>query len=168
MAVRATQRPVLLASYGGAVRSLLPTSEPRPVDEALEVPAANVAAIGPSLRDNFPTAGAAAYGGSSDGYCFTITFASGRLEGTYAMLREFLKEQGYGSVAIPADVGELRAFRLPPKLRHQLSLFGNDGYVHNPLKILFPPPGGKRGALLLELYNEAAEGHLLRFHGRIR
>jgi hypothetical protein len=120
------------------------------------------------LRSNFPAAGEQCLGGDSDGYCFTIVFAAGRLERTYDLVREFLREQGFGEVAIPADVAELKAFRLPPKLRHQLSLFGEDGYVHNPLKILFPAQGGKRGALVLKIYREAAEGHLLRFHGRIK
>lgn len=168
MAVRATRRPVLLASYGGAVRTLLPTPELRSVDIRTVVPTAENAesAVCGELRRNFPAAGEEVHGGRSDGYCFSAMFAAGRLERTYAMLREFLEEQGYAGVVVPANIEELRAFRLPPKLRHQLSLFGNDGYVHNPLKILFPPPGGKRGGLILEVYNETAVGHLLRFHGR--
>ena len=118
------------------------------------------------IRTHFPEAGEAYDGGLSDGYVYRITFAAGRLDRTYELIRVFLKEHGYGSVPIPADTRELRAFRLPPKLRQQLSLFGEDGYVHNPLRILFPREGARRGALLLELYNEAETGHLLKFHGR--
>ena len=118
------------------------------------------------IRHAFPAAGTELYGGRCDGYCFRIIFAGGKLERSYAMVREFLGEHGYGALPLPADVAELRAFRLPPRLRQQLSLFGEDGYVHNPLKILFPPQGSKRGSLLLELYHEGAANHLLRFHQR--
>ena len=142
-----TRRPVYLASYEN------PT--------AAEAEAEKV-----RVRQDFPEAGSDRHGGSSDGYCFRITFAAGRLERSYEMVRQFLREEGYDGVPVPQDVPELKRFRLPPKLRHQLSLFGEDGYVHNPVKILFPPPGGKRGALLLELYNEEMPGHLLNFHRR--
>ena len=118
------------------------------------------------LRYNFPPAGPVAEGGISDGYRYHVPFAAGRLDRTYALILAFLKEQGYGGLPLPVDVEELKQFRLPPKLRHQLSLFGEDGYVHNPVKILFPTPSGRRGALILELYDECAEGHLLRFHRR--
>lgn len=140
-----TRRPVYLASYGEAA-----PEEEQPT----------------SLRQDFPPAGSERHGGRSDGYCFRIVFASGRLEGSYSMLRDFLQESGYGNLPLPADVAELRRFRLPPKLRHQLSLFGEDGYVHNPIKVLFPAKGGKRGSLILEIYNEAEPGHLLKFHRR--
>ena len=162
MALRAklpARRPVFIASYEGTtpVRAI----EPRPT-----VPDATPSPEGIALRYAFPAAGVETLGGHSDGYCFTVTFAAGKLERTYAMVREFLVEQGYGSVPVPADTAELKAFRLPPKLRHQLSLFEEDGYSHNPLKILFPPKGGKRGSLTLCLYNERADNHLLRFHQR--
>lgn len=158
-AARLGRRPVFIASYsapiagdGPKVSNVAP-EDPRPRPKS-------------GIRYDFPTAGTEREGGISDGYCFRILFAAGRLERTYDMIRDFLVEQGYGQVPVPKDVAELRAFRLPPKLRHQLSLFGEDGYVHNPLKILFPPKGGKRGSLVLELYDEAAERHLLRFHRR--
>ncbi|OAV46012.1 hypothetical protein A3850_018945 [Lewinella sp. 4G2] len=118
------------------------------------------------LRYNFPAAGPVAEGGTSDGYCYRISFAAGRLDRTYALIVTFLEEQGYRGLPLPADVAELKQFRLPPKLRHQLSLFGEDGYVHNPIKILFPNSGGQRGQLILELYNEAEPGHLVKFHRR--
>lgn len=141
------RRPIYLATYGD------PSEEDR-------------AAAKVGLRRAFPAAGSTVHGGQSDGYCFRITFAAGRTDRSYAMLKDFLGEEGYGDVPVPADAEELRRFRLPPRLRQQLSLFGDDGYVHNPLKVLFPAPGGKRGALILELYDETAAGHLLRFHRR--
>lgn len=117
------------------------------------------------IRYNFPAAGETVEGGSSaDGYYYRVVFAAGRLERSFEMVKSFLKEQGYGELPLPRNAEELRQFRLPPKLRHQLSLFGDNGYVHNPVKILFPVPAGRRGALILELYNEADENHLLRFH----
>lgn len=150
------RRPVYLASYG--VPSVTAAADPEPT----AAPAAEKV----SLRRDFPPAGSDRYGGTSDGYCLRIAFAAGRTDRSYAMLRDFLREAGYGEVPLPADEAELRRFRLPPRMRVQLSLFGDDGYVHNPVKVLFPPPGGKRGSLILEIYDERAEGHLLRFHGR--
>ncbi|MCP9237503.1 hypothetical protein [Lewinella sp. JB7] len=155
---RPLRRPVYIASFG-STEAAEPTEAVSEVELAEETKDSQV-------RHDFPLAGESRQGGVSDGRCFTITFAAGRLEQTYALIRGFLREQGYGDVPVPADLAELRAFRLPPKLRHQLSLFGEDGYVHNPVKILFPPPGAKRGALILELHNERAPGHLLRFHRR--
>lgn len=116
------------------------------------------------IRYNFPMEGEEAGGGKSDGYCFRLTFAAGRLERTYEMVRAFLEEEGYGMLPLPKDAEELRLFRLPPKLRHQLSLFGDNGYVHNPIKILFPVPAGGQGALVVELYNDSCPDHLVRFH----
>lgn len=134
----------------------LATKEDAPTGEAETGEAA--------IRYEFPAAGEEAKGGKSDGYCFRVTFAAGRLERTYDMVRAFLKEEGYGDLPLPRDAEELRLFRQPPKLRHQLSFFGDNGYVHNPVKILFPVPAGHRGALIVELYNEAAPDHLVRFH----
>ena len=118
------------------------------------------------LRYAFPEAGPVAEGGNSDGYRYRVPFAAGKMAATYELIKSFLSEQGYGDVPIPDTVEELRRFRLPPKLRHQLSLFGEDGYVHNPVKILFPTPSGRRGELVLELFNEREPGHLLKFHRR--
>ena len=151
----ARRRPVFIADY----------QQPAPPSSA----SANDAAEAPKqllLRYNFPPPGPVALGGESDGYCYRTQFAAGRIGPTYELIRHFLREHGYGNVPIPADVEELRRFRLPPKLRHQLSLFGEDGYVHNPVKILFPKAGRARGALVLELHNEAEPGHLLKFHRR--
>ena len=186
----AVRRPIRLASYGnsfapaprrpGVVKQLDRTASPSAeepaddwqVDEFGEREAGGEAedfAPQPELRRirrNFPAAGESYDGGLSDGYVYRITFAAGRLDRTYELIRVFLEEHGYGQVPVPADTKELRAFRLPPNLRQQLSLFGEDGYVHNPIRILFPREGTRRGALQLELYNEAEPGHLLKFHGR--
>ncbi|NJC27334.1 hypothetical protein [Neolewinella antarctica] len=171
----ARKRPVFIANFRSSTRTLsggddlgindadVYDLDARPEDGA---PAAGkLRIVRNGLRYNFPPAGPVAEGGTSDGYCYRITFAAGKTEQTYALIVAYLTEQGYGNVPIPVDVTELKQFRLPPKMRHQLSLFGADGYVHNPVKILFPTPAS-RGALILELYDERAERHLLKFHRR--
>ena len=167
------RRPVILATYqapspgsaepkvAGKLSVLRDTPLSRDVVEELDQQTA-----GGRLRYDFPAAGPVAEGGVSDGYCYRIPFAAGKLAASYALIVAFLEEQGYGNVPLPANIEELKRFRLPPKLRHQLSLFGEDGYVHNPVKILFPTPAGRRGELILELYHEAEPGHLLKFHRR--
>lgn len=164
--LRPSRRPVFIADFGSPDRvaveakvTRLPGTDAEAEDSDDPAPAIRL-----GIRANFPAAGEQVEGGISDGYCYRVTFAAGRLERTYDMVRKFLCEQGYGELPLPADVVELRQFRLPPKLRHQLSFFGDNGYVHNPIKILFPVPAGQRGALVLELYNEASVGHLLRFY----
>jgi hypothetical protein len=153
--LRPLRRPVVIASYTAPAKV-----------QAGVVPLSAVAApAGRSvIRNNFPVAGESVEGGTSDGYCYRITFSAGRLEATYALIRAFLAEQGYADIPLPQNTEELRLFRLPPKLRRQLSLFGDNGYVHNPVKILFPVPAGRKGSLVLELYNEYLPDHLLRFH----
>jgi hypothetical protein len=155
------RRPVFIADFGKGVQPL-PES-----GEVVTSPDQGVATAHKKkgIRYNFPAAGETVEGGSSaDGYCYRVTFAAGRLERSFEMVKTFLEEQGYGQLPLPRDAEELKQFRLPPKLRHQLSLFGDNGYVHNPVKILFPVPAGRRGALVLELYDETGQNHLLRFH----
>jgi hypothetical protein len=155
------RRPVFIADFGGSGRTL-PGSEDTVVAKDPEMMPARKKK---GLRYNFPAAGEMVEGGSSaDGHCYRVVFAAGRLERSFEMVKAFLEEQGYGELPLPRHAEELRKFRLPPKLRHQLSLFGDNGYVHNPVKILFPVPAGRRGALVLEIYNETHENHLLRFH----
>jgi hypothetical protein len=60
-------------------------------------------------------------------------------------------------------VQELELFRLPTRNK-QILLFEDNGYVHNPIKILFPTDGRKRNVLILCVYNEAEPQHLLKFH----
>ncbi len=118
------------------------------------------------MREQFPTADAAYLGGHSDGWEYRSVFAGSTLANSYAMVRQFLEEEGYADVPIPVSADELRLFRRP-KAR-QLQLFGEHGYVHNPIKILFHSDPKKRNTLILCVYNEQVPGHLLRFHGLVK
>ncbi len=115
------------------------------------------------LRDDFPPAGSDYLGGESDGYEYRTVFAGSSLERSYDMVRQFLKDEGYADVPLPKDARELVLFRLPTRNK-QILLFEDNGYVHNPVKILFPLDGRKRNTLILCLYNESHPEHLLRFH----
>ena len=117
------------------------------------------------MRKAFPAAGEDYMGGKSDGLVYQSTFSGANLAATYDMVRQFLQEEGYQDVPLPKDAEELSKFRLSIRNR-QILLFVDNGYVHNPVKILFPIDGRQKRTLILELYNEAAEGHLLRFHRR--
>ncbi|MFM9948208.1 MAG: hypothetical protein ACKV1O_09745 [Saprospiraceae bacterium] len=116
------------------------------------------------LRYEFPPAGLEYLGGESDGYEYRTTFGGASLAHSYEMVRQFLKEEGYTEIPLPANVQELVLFRLPTRNK-QILMFEDNGYVHNPVKILFPTDGRKKNVLILCLYNEAAPDHLLRFHG---
>ena len=113
------------------------------------------------MREQFPPAGSSYLGGTSDGWEYRSAFAGSKLAYTYEMVKQFLREEGYGDVPLPETADDLKLFRRPRG--RQLQLFGERGYVHNPVKILFPQ--GQRNTLLLCVYNENAPGHLLRFHG---
>ena len=115
------------------------------------------------MRERFPAAGTEYMGGMSDGTVYRSTFAGSKLAYTYEMVREFLREEGYGDIPLPKTAEELRLFKRPkfPQLR----MFEERGYLHNPIKILFPTPARQRFALTLVIYNESSEHHLLRFHG---
>ena len=115
------------------------------------------------MREQFPPAGAEYMGGHSDGWEYRSVFAGTRLVYTYEMVKQFLQEEGYENVPIPETVDELRLFKKPRG--KQLQLFSERGYVHNPVKILFPEDPRQRNTLILCIYNEQAEKHLLRFHG---
>jgi len=115
------------------------------------------------MREQFPPADTAYMGGYSDGWEYRSVFSGSTLANSYAMVRQFLREEGYADVPIPADADELRLFRRPRA--KQLQLFGERGYVHNPVKILFHSDLKKRNVLILCVYNEQADGHLPRFHG---
>jgi len=130
--------------------------EPLPAAEEPHVP----------MREQFPAAGSDYMGGSSDGWEYRSVFAGSKLAATYEMVRRFLQEEGYDDVPLPASADDLRLFKRPRNA--QLQLFGERGYIHNPVKILFPYPPAPRNALLLCVYNERLEGHLLRFHGVAR
>jgi hypothetical protein len=115
------------------------------------------------MRQAFPEAGSTYAGGTCDGWEYRTVFAGSRLAYTYEMLKQFLQEEGYGDVPIPATAEELKLFKRPRTA--QLALFSEQGYIHNPLKILFSVDSRQRAALTLCLYNEQAPQHLLRFHG---
>lgn len=118
------------------------------------------------MRVQFPEAGSDYMGGYSDGFEYRTTFAGSKLAYTYQMVREFLAEEGYGDIPLPASAEELRLFKRP---RHsQLQFFEERGYIHNPIKILFPNPARQRFALTVVIFNEHAENHLLRFHGVLK
>ena len=115
------------------------------------------------LREDFPAAGTDYLGGASDGYEYRTVFAGSSLEHTYEMVRQFLREEGYGDLPLPKNAEELDLFRIPTRNR-QILLFEDNGYVHNPIKILFPPDRRKRNTLILCVYNESDPEHLLKFH----
>jgi hypothetical protein len=115
------------------------------------------------LREEFPEAGSDYMGGTSDGYEYQTIFAGSRLPSSYDMVRQFLKEEGYGEVPIPKDAEELKLFRLPSRNK-QLLMFEDNGYIHNPIKILFPYDGRNKNTLILCVYNEQDPQHLLKFH----
>ncbi len=120
-----------------------------------------------AIRTQFPPAGTDYLGGISDGYEYRTSFAGSNLEATYDMVRQFLKEEGYGDLPLPRNAEELRLFRLPTRNR-QILMFEDNGYVHNPIRILFPIDRRIQRKLHLHLYNEQDPDHLLKFHRVIR
>jgi len=115
------------------------------------------------IRESFPIAEDEYLGGKSDGNVYSTVFISKNGKTTYDMIRAFLKDEGYGDIPLPSDFDELLKFRIPSRNK-QILLFEDNGYTHNPVKILFPTTGQSTKKLILELYNENAKGHLLRFH----
>ena len=118
------------------------------------------------LRDQFPPAGSSYLGGESDGYKYQTVFSGSSLVNSYDMVRNFLAEEGYDDIPIPRNAEELALFRLPTRNK-QILLFEDNGYVHNPIKILFPLDRRKRSTLILCIFNEADPEHLLKFHRRL-
>ncbi len=114
------------------------------------------------LRNNFPDTGEY-MGGYSDGWCYETAFMGSSLQHCFDMVRIFLEEEGYGHIPLPADAKELLLFKIPTRNR-QIILFEDNGYVHNPIKILFPANDRKQKKLLLQVYNELLPDHLIRFH----
>jgi len=119
-----------------------------------------------ALRDDFPPAGSDYMGGECDGYEYKTVFWGATLELTFAMVRQFLQEEGYPDIPLPKNAAELALFRLPAR-NGQLILFEDNGYVHNPIKILFPLDRRKKNTLILCVYNEADKQHLLKFHRKL-
>ncbi len=116
------------------------------------------------IRDDFPELGSTYSNGYSDGWEYKTIFAGSNLVNNYEMVIQFLKEEGYGDVPIPKDAQELLCFR-DASNRGQITLFHESGYVHNPIKILFNNDKKFKNSLVLCLYNEKEEHHLLKFHG---
>ncbi len=118
------------------------------------------------IRDDFPPEGSTYEGGISDGWQYQIRFAGSNLQSSLDMIRTFLEEEGYADTPLPKTAAELLHFRLPKK-QDQILLFGDNGYVHNPLKILFDPNDRVPKKLLLCIFNEKTDNHLLKFHGKL-
>ncbi|MEK7256962.1 MAG: hypothetical protein AAB316_19560 [Bacteroidota bacterium] len=118
------------------------------------------------LRAEFPPEDSEYLGGKSDGYVYRTVFAGASLDASLEMIRQFLKEEGYGDVPLPGNSEELKLFRIPTRNR-QVLMFEDNGYVHNPVRILFPSDGRQRNTLILEIYDENAPRHLLRFHRKV-
>jgi hypothetical protein len=119
------------------------------------------------IRQHFPAAGEEVAGGVSDGWEYRTVFGGSRLEQSYAMVQQFLQEEGYADIPIPRHADELKLFR--KQRTPQLQLFPERGYVHNPIKILFHPDSKQqRNTLILCLYNETDPEHLLKFHGIVK
>lgn len=119
-----------------------------------------------AIRNDFPLAGSDYLGGTSDGWEYKTIFAGTNLERSYDMVRAFLVEEGYKDVIIPASAKELRMFRKKEN-NSQLSFFREIGYIHNPIKILFNPNEKRSVSLILCIYREDVENHLVKFHGLI-
>ena len=115
------------------------------------------------LRNEFPPMGSTYLGGESDGYKYTSIFSGTSLLHSYDMIRNFLNDEGYEDIPIPKDAEELSLFRIPTRNK-QILLFEDNGYVHNPIKILFPLDRRKRNTLILCIHNESDPNHLLKFH----
>ena len=115
-----------------------------------------------TLRENFPSEGSEYLGGQSDGWEYRTVFSGMNLSYSYDMVKAFLQEEGYGDIPIPISIEDLVLFRLPTRNR-QILLFEDNGYVHFPIKILFPIDGRQKRKLTLYIYNEKKEDALLRF-----
>ena len=119
------------------------------------------------IKEEFPLIGMDYSGGKSDGREYQTVFSGATLQHLLEMIKAFLAEEGYEDLPLPADAQELELFRTPTDAKGQVMLFGGNGYVHYPIKILFLPPKGRMKNLLLCIFNEKAEKSLLRFHGKL-
>lgn len=116
-----------------------------------------------ALRETFPPVGSDYLGGESDGWEYKTVFAGSTLAHTYDMVKQFLQEEGYEDVPIPKSATDLLLFRIQTRNK-QILMFEDNGYVHNPIKILFPIDQRKKRILILCVYNENKSNHLLLFH----
>ena len=117
------------------------------------------------IRVKFPKEGEEYMGGHCDGYVYCVIFAGSSLSQSYDMVKSFLQEEGYGDIPLPKNVKELIFFQLNTRNK-QVLLFEDNGYVHNPVKILFPTDRRKKYTLELLLHKESHEDHLLKFYNK--
>lgn len=118
-----------------------------------------------SLRTNFPPKEEQYQGGMSDGKKYELVFAGSSFAKSFEMILQFLSEEGYADIPVPGSFQELKLFRLKA-MKNQLKLFDEIGYLHNPIKILFPESKKyPRSALVLQVFDEQDPQNLLRFHG---
>lgn len=118
-----------------------------------------------AIRHDFPPYGSAVHGGQSDGLVYRTAFRGSSMEATLGMVRAFLDEEGYADVPLPSDAATMLAFLRPEDGRHP-HLFEQPDYTHDPVRVVLPTRDRLRRKLVVELYNEAAPDHLLRFHRR--
>ncbi len=118
------------------------------------------------IKEDFPVEGSRYEGGISDGWQYQIKFSGRNLQSSLDMIKSFLEEEGYGALPIPETGADLLHFRFPAK-HQQLQLFVDNGYIHNPIKILFDTGEARPKTLTLCIFNEKIPQHLLKFHGKI-
>ena len=116
-----------------------------------------------AIRENFPPEGEEYMGGESNGYEYKTVFAGMSLKHSYEMIQAFLKEEGYEDIPLPKDAEELSLFRIKTRNK-QIILFEDNGYVHNPIKIIFPVNRRNKRTLILHIFNDADPEHLLKFY----
>lgn len=160
------RRPIFIATYQEVFHDD-PEENPTAPAEAseAEAPPADPTPATPQvpIRRQFPIAGSDYNGGTSDGYVYESVFAGSKLDDTLTMIREFLQQEGYTEIPLPRDADELELFRNPARQQHLL-LFADNGYVHNPVKVLFPADRRRKTQLILQIYNEQDPDHLVKFH----
>ena len=116
-----------------------------------------------AIKNDFPPAGTEYMDGHSDGWCYETIFAGSSLDSSLNMISAFLEEEGYGDIPLPACGDDLLLFKVPTR-NQQILLFEDNGYIHNPIKILFPTKSRMKNQLYLRIYNELAPNHFLKFH----
>ena len=128
-----------------------------PINESIEIK---------KISEFFPPKDSNHLGGISDGLRYRTVFGGTSLAQSYGMLRQFLSEEGYEDVPLPADAAALKLFRHPPG-KKAIKLFEEYGYIHYPIKIFFHPHLSKEHTLILYIYNKNTSQPLLHFHDRL-